>query len=88
MSDLTKQLIDAAYDRIGDHCPHPAGTVGLVNDMYCRPCLTQAEEAAQAVLVVLVDKAFPDDEVDYVYACEELAMDAADTLRAMRGEPR
>lgn len=87
MSDLTKQLIDAAHDAIGNRCIHPAATGEIVDGKYCRGCLAQAEEAIQAVLKVLVDKAFPDDEeVDYTYACEELSMDAAETLRAMRGE--
>lgn len=41
--------------------------------------------AAVAILEVLVKKAFPHDDVDYTYACEELAMDACEALRVLSG---
>lgn len=90
MSDeMRKQLYTTAYNAIAHECVHVGKdrVVGLIDDHdRCPDCLKQAVASVQAVLTVLVDKHFPDDEVEYQYACEDLAMDACETLREIRGE--
>jgi len=75
MADLSKQMAEAI--------------VGVIQgDGYSsyREAYSDAELAVAAVLRILVEKAFPPGEdVDYEYACEELALDAADALRALTG---
>jgi len=90
MSDeMRKLLFIAAYDVIADECIHtghvPAAEV-LDDRDRCPDCLRQAVAAVQATLTVLVEKHFPDDDVEYQYACEDLAMDACEALREIRGD--
>lgn len=86
---MRKKLYIAAHDAVADECRHtghvPAAEV-LDDRDRCPDCLKQAVAAVQAVLTVLVDEHFPDDEVEYQYACEGLAMDACEVLREMKGE--
>lgn len=87
--EMRKRLYIAAYDAVADECIHtghvPAAEV-LDDRDRCPDCLRQAAAAVQAILTVLVDEHFPDDDVEYVYACEGLAMDACEVLREIRGE--
>lgn len=94
MSDaMRKKLYIAAYDAVADDCehvyadPHFAdATLKVLDDRpRCPGCLQQAVRAVQAVLTVLADEHFPDDDVEYQYACEGLAMDVTEALREIRG---
>lgn len=86
---MRKQLYIAAHDAVADECIHTGHipAVEVLDDRdRCPDCLRQAVAAVQAVLGVLVDKHFPDEDVEYQYACEDLATDACEVLREMRGE--
>jgi hypothetical protein len=90
---MRKRLYVAAYDAIADECRHiyadphaiEASLKVLDDHLRCPDCLRQAVTAVQATLTVLVDEHFPDDDVEYVYSCEGLAMDACEVLREIRG---
>jgi hypothetical protein len=95
MSDvMRKKLYVAAHDAIADECRHvyadahaiDASLDVLDDRLRCPDCLRQAVAAVRAMLTVLVDEHFPDDDVEYIYACEGLAMDACEVLREIRGE--
>jgi hypothetical protein len=73
MSDMTEALVSAVS-------PHAWSVQDAATPDGIEAC---ARGAVRAALQVLVSKAFPDDDVDYTYACEELAMDACETLRAL-----
>lgn len=77
MADLSKQMAEAV-------------TCLIQHEGYSsyREAYSDAEQAVTAMLRILVEKAFPHgyDRDDYEYACEELACDAVDTLRALTGE--
>lgn len=78
MSDLSQVIIDKTYEAVATYCEHTDPPMGGCE------CTTQAMAAVKAVLSTLVGKAFPDEDVDYVYACEELAQDAIDTLNKLK----
>lgn len=86
---MRKKLYIAAHDAIADDCHHtghvPAAEV-LDDRDHCPDCLGQAVKAVQAVLTVLVDEHFPDEDVDRYYACEGLAEDVCDVLVEIRRE--
>jgi hypothetical protein len=90
MSDeMRKKLYGAAYTAVAHECVHVGRdqVVGLVEDHdRCPDCYRQAVAAVQAVLKVLTDEHFPDDDVEYQYACEGLAMDVCEALCEIRGE--
>lgn len=92
---MRKKLYAAAYDAVADDCEHvyvdcvhfADATLEVLDDRRrCPGCLQQAVRAVQAVLKALADEHFPDDEVEYEYACEGLAMDVTEALREIRGE--
>jgi hypothetical protein len=86
---MRKKLYIAAYDAVADECIHtghvPAAEV-LDDRDRCPDCLRQAAATVVAVLEVLEKEHFPDEEVEFVYACEGLAMDVTEALREIRGE--
>lgn len=87
--DMRKRLYRAAYDAVAHECIHvgPAQVVGLIDDRdRCSDCLRQAVASVQAMLTVLANEHFPDEDVDYFWACEGLAQDVNDVLGAIRGE--
>ena len=74
MADLTEPLLKVV------------GEYGCDRDEVCNDCADIARDTVTLVLKTLVEKAFPNDDVDYHYACETLTEDAADTYRALVGE--
>lgn len=86
---MRKRLYIAAHDAVADECIHTGHvpTVEVLDDRdRCPDCLKQAVAAVQAVLTVLVDEHFPDEDVDHYYACEGLAEDVCDVLVEIRRE--
>lgn len=86
---MRKKLYLAAYDAVADECIHtghvPAAEV-LDDRDRCPDCLRQAVATVIAVLSTLAEEHFPDDDVEFDYACEALAMDVTETLHEIRGE--
>lgn len=86
---IRKKLYLAAYDAVADECIHtghvPAAEV-LDDRDRCPDCLRQAVATVIAVLNALTEEHFPDDDVEFDYACEALAMDVTETLHEIRGE--
>lgn len=86
---MRRKLYITTYDAIAEECIHtghvPAAEV--LNDAdRCPDCLRQAVAAVLAVLGTLAEEHFPDEDIDYHYACEGLAEDVNDVLAAIRGE--
>lgn len=86
---MRKKLYSAAYTAVAHECIHvgPDHVVGLLDDPdHCPDCLRQAVATVIAVLSTLAEEHFPDDDVEFDYACEALAMDVTETLHEIRGE--
>lgn len=78
---LADDLVRLVADRMA-HADMPR-TDAAEDRQRAEQYLGEARGVVAAVLRVLVDKHFPDDDVDYYYATEGLAQDACDALREL-----